>query len=124
MPRLTERELRRETVDGGARSDHALGEGRLSARLGWSKFALMSPPAASMRLGRAQGAHWYFLRDRPISGGDVVQMCTSGGWIMGRFDWDSGVGGVPTFYFSVELDGGGVALLHFPIPERALLRRA
>jgi hypothetical protein len=86
--------------------------------------AAMSSPTGSLRLGRAQGADRFFLLDRPISGGDVVQMCASGGWITGRFEWDAGVGGVPTFYFSVELDGGGVAQLHFPIPERALLRWA
>lgn len=58
--------------------------------------------------------------DRPLCGGDVVQICGSGGWLTGRFEWDSG--SVPTFYFSIELDGGGVEQLHFPIPERALLR--
>ena len=41
----------------------------------------MSSPAGSLRLGRAQGADRFFLLDRPISGGDVVQMCASGGWI-------------------------------------------
>lgn len=78
--------------------------------------------ASSLRLGRAQGADRFFLHDRPVGGGDIVQLCTSGGWITGRFEWDAGVGGVPTFYFSVELEGGGVTQLDFPIPERALLR--
>jgi hypothetical protein len=80
----------------------------------------MTSPAGSLRLGRAQGAERFFLLDRPIGGGDVVQLCASGGWLTGRFEWDAG--GAPKFYFSVELEGGGVAQLHFPIPERALLR--
>lgn len=83
----------------------------------------MVGPSGSLRLGRAQGADRYFLLDRPVSGGDNVQLCTSGGWITGRFEWDAGRGDDPRFYFSVELEGGGdVAQLHFPIPERALLR--
>jgi hypothetical protein len=65
----------------------------------------MASLAGSLRLGRAQGADRFFLLDRPVSGGDVVQMCASG-----------------AFYFSIELDGGGVAQLHLPIPDRALLR--
>jgi hypothetical protein len=85
-------------------------------------IAPMASPSGTLRLGRAQGADRYFLLDRPISGGDVVQVCASGGWITGRFEWDSGEGGVPTFYFSIELAGGGVAQLDFPIPEGALLR--
>lgn len=82
----------------------------------------MPGPSGSLQLGRAQGAPRYFLLDRSIGGGDIVQLCTSGGWITGRFEWDAGTGGVPTFYFSVELEGGGVAQLHFAIPDRALLR--
>jgi hypothetical protein len=82
----------------------------------------MSMSASSLKLGHAQGADRFFLLERPVSGGDIVQMCASGGWITGRFEWDTGQGGAPTFYFSVELEGGGVAQLQFPIPERALLR--
>jgi hypothetical protein len=78
--------------------------------------------SGSLRLGRAAGAERYFLLDRPIRGGDVVQLCASGGWITGRFEWDPGRGGAPTFFFSVELEGGGVEQLSFEIPERALLR--
>jgi hypothetical protein len=82
----------------------------------------MTTSSGSLQLGHAQGAPRYFLLERPVQGGDIVQLCTSGGWVTGRFEWDAGMGGVPTFYFSVELDGGGVAELSFPIPERALLR--
>lgn len=82
----------------------------------------MSSTPASLSLGRAQGAPRYFLGDKPISGGDIVQLCTSGGWITGRFEWDPGEAGVPTFFFSLELDGGGVSQLQIAIPARALLR--
>lgn len=82
----------------------------------------MASSAGSLELGRAQGQERYFLVGRPVSGGDVVQICASGGWLTGRFEWDAGEGRAPTFYFSVELDGGGVAQLHLVIPERALLR--
>lgn len=86
-------------------------------------LSAMSEPSGSLQLGRAQGAMRYFLLDRAVNGGDVVQLCTSGGWITGRFEWDAGSDDGPMFYFSVELDGGGdVAQLRVPIPERALLR--
>jgi hypothetical protein len=83
---------------------------------------VMSTSSGSLTLGRAQGAERYFLLGKAVTGGDIVQLCASGGWITGRFECDSGTGGVPTFFFSVELDGGGVAQLQFPVPERALLR--
>lgn len=79
-------------------------------------------PAGFLTLGHAQGSTRYFLLDRPISGGDVIELCASGGWLTGRFEWDAGIDGEPMFYFSVELDGGGVEQLSFPIPDRALLR--
>lgn len=82
----------------------------------------MTEVSGSLSLGRAAGAERYFLLDRAIRGGDIVQLCASGGWITGRYEWDPGSSRPPTFYFSVELDGGGVEQLSFPIPERALLR--
>ena len=78
--------------------------------------------SGSLTLGRSQGAEHYFLLGRALHGGDIVQLCTSGGWLTGRFEHDHGEGGLPTFFFSVELDGGGIAQLHFPLPDRALLR--
>ena len=83
---------------------------------------MASSRASSLRLGRAQGTERFFLGNGPVSGGDIVQMCASGGSITGRFEWDAGSGGVPMFYFSVELEGGGVEQLRFVIPEKALLR--
>jgi hypothetical protein len=82
----------------------------------------MTAPAGSLRLGRAQGAERFILVGRPLSGGDVIQICASGGWITGRFEWDAGSGGPPMFYVSIELEGGGVEQLRFAIPDKALLR--
>lgn len=86
------------------------------------RSSMMTPTAGALRLGRAQGGERFFLVGRPISGGDVVQICASGGWLTGRFECDAGSGATPMFYFSVELEGGGVEQLRFPIPENALLR--
>lgn len=77
----------------------------------------------TLTLGRAQGAARYMLGGRGLSGGDLVQLCCSGGWITGRFECDSGTGQQPTFYFSVEVGGGKVEQQSLVIPEGALLRR-
>lgn len=44
-----------------------------------------------------------------------MQLCTSGGRLTGRFEHDPGEGGL-------DLDGGGIAQLQLPLPERALSR--
>jgi hypothetical protein len=82
----------------------------------------MSGESGALRLGRAQGAARYFLLDRPVSGGDVVQLCCSGGWITGRFEWDAGMGGAPIFFFSIELGAGGIAQQSIVLPSGALMR--
>jgi hypothetical protein len=51
-----------------------------------------------------------------------VQLCCSGGWIAGRFEWEGGTEAPPSFYFSIELAGGRTAQQVLPIPEGALLR--
>jgi len=78
--------------------------------------------SGSLQIGHAQGAPRYFLLGRPLSGGDIVQVCCSGGWITGRFEWDGDAEGPPSFYFSIELDGGGIAQQRLALPERALMR--
>ena len=70
------------------------------------------------RGGRSK--HW--LLGRTVNGGDPLELCCSGGWIIGRYEW---VGGdaPPRFHFSVELAGGGrVWESSFDLPEGALLR--
>jgi len=83
----------------------------------------MSDGGAPLRLGRAQGSDRWLLDDRPLSGGDIGQLWCSGGWLTGRFECDSGTGGAPTFYFSIELGAGRVEQQKLILPEGALLRR-
>lgn len=75
-----------------------------------------------LRLAPAQGSVRYFLDDRVLHGGDIVELCCSGGWLKGRFEWDPGMGTAPSFHFSIELGGGEVAPQVLELPERALLR--
>ena len=82
----------------------------------------MASESGTLKLGRAQGGERYFLGGRIVRGGDIVQLCCSGGWITGRFEWDHGMGTGPTFYFSIELEGGGVVQQSLELPEGALLR--
>jgi hypothetical protein len=82
----------------------------------------MANETISLRLGRAQGTDRYFLGDRIVRGGDLVELCCSGGWIKGRFEWDPGMEAAPMFYFSIELDGGGVMQHALELPDRALMR--
>lgn len=84
----------------------------------------MSDEGAPLRRGRAQGTERWFIDDRPLHGGDIVQLCCSGGWLTGRFECDSGTGDAPTFYFSIELGAGRVDQQKLTLPEGALLRRA
>ena len=67
------------------------------------------------------GRSRYYLLTRPLNGGDVVELCFSGGWVAGRFEW-SGLPHAPRFHFSVELGGGRVWESSFELPEDALLR--
>ncbi len=77
-----------------------------------------------LRLGHAQGAPRWLLEDKPLVGGDVVQLCCSGGWLTGRFECDAGTGNAPTFFFTIEIAGGRVEPRSLVLPDGALLRRA
>ena len=83
----------------------------------------MPSSPSTLRLASTQSGLRYFLLERPLRGGDVVQLCCSGGWLTGRFEWDMGAEGGPRFFFSIELHGGGIEQHSLPIPEGALLRR-
>ena len=62
----------------------------------------------------------YCLAGRPINGGDTIELCISGGWITGRFEWTP-EDELPTFHFSIELVRGQ-APLSILLPEGARLR--
>ncbi len=84
----------------------------------------MSNDGAPLQSGAAHGRLRWFLNDRPLDGGTIVQLCCSGGWLTGRFECDSGTGDAPTFFFSIELGGGELSQQKLALPEGALLRRA
>ena len=65
----------------------------------------------------------YYLADRPVHGGDTLQLCFSGGWVTGRYEWNADPSERPRFHCSIELEGGEVEECSIPIPEGALLRR-
>lgn len=71
----------------------------------------------------AHGTTRWSLGDRPLRGGDIVQICCSGAWLTGRFECDSGTGDQPKFFFSIELGGGEVDQQKIVLPEGALMRR-
>ena len=83
----------------------------------------MSSEGTPLRLGTAQGSARWFAGDRALNGGDIVQLCCSGGWLTGRFECDAGTNDAPTFFFSIELGGGRVEQQKIVLPEGALLRR-
>jgi hypothetical protein len=65
----------------------------------------------------------YSLQGKPLRGGDTVALCFSGGWVIGRFEWNSDPAEPPRFHCSIELEGGKVEMIDIAIPERALLLR-
>jgi hypothetical protein len=65
----------------------------------------------------------HYLLERPLSGGDVIELCMSGGWVTGRYEW-AGEAQLPRFHFSVELGEGRVWESSFALPEGALVRWA
>jgi hypothetical protein len=84
----------------------------------------MTGRAKSLDLRDGASGPRYHLAGRPVAGGSVVQLCFSGGWVTGRFEWSGQADEKPHFHCSVELDGGGVEEHVVEIPERALLRWA
>jgi len=83
----------------------------------------MTTEPETLRLAPAQGTLRWTLGGRVLHGGDLIQVCCSGGWITGRFEVGSDVDAKPLFYFSIELGGGKVAQQFIEIPEGALVRR-
>jgi len=81
----------------------------------------MSDPGV-LELVRAQGTVRYALLGRALSGGDIVQLCCSGGWLTGRFEWSGEFDTPPCFFFSIELQGGRVDQRMLDLPDGALLR--
>jgi hypothetical protein len=79
----------------------------------------MQRDVSSLARGFAQGSPRFILGDRALSGGDIVEVCCSGGWLAGRFEWDDAGA---YFHFSIELGAGEVAAQRIALPEGALMR--
>ena len=87
-------------------------------------FRIMpSQPASTLKLMQTLSGLRYCLDDKPLLGGDTLALCFSGGWVIGRFEWNSDPSVAPRFHCSVELVGGKVEPFDLAIPEGALLRR-
>jgi hypothetical protein len=82
----------------------------------------MAHGADTLQLQTSLSGPRYFLADRLVSGGSVLQLCFSGGWVTGRFEWSGDFAEPPRFHASIELAGGEVAMHAIDLPEGALLR--
>ncbi len=82
----------------------------------------MPSAPAPLRPGPNPALPRYYLGERALSGGDVLQLCISGGWVTGRYEYDPGIQPHPRFHFSIELDGGSQSQQAIELPEGALVR--
>jgi hypothetical protein len=77
----------------------------------------------ALQLVETQSGFRYALRGKPLYGGDTIALCFSGGWVIGRFEWNSDLDRPPRFHCSIEIEGGRVAAFSLDIPEGALVLR-
>jgi hypothetical protein len=77
----------------------------------------------SLRLVSARSGLRYALHGKPLHGGDTLALCCSGGWLIGRFEWNSAADEPPRLHCSIELGGGRVAPFSIELPEGALMVR-
>jgi len=84
---------------------------------------MSSEPVGTLKLAETLSGLRYCLDGKPLRGGDILELCFSGGWVVGRFEWTSDPAERPTFHCSIELVGGKVEPFDLAIPEGAILRR-
>jgi hypothetical protein len=77
----------------------------------------------ALELRSAPSGLRHYLGGRPLHGGDLLQLCFSGGWVTGRYERDREHPDRAWFHCSIELDGGRTAEHVLAIPEGALVRR-
>ena len=64
----------------------------------------------------------HYLGGRLVNGGDVIEICFSGGWVVGRYERTKDPAR-PLFHCSIELcEGRGVAACVIEIPDGAMVR--
>lgn len=78
--------------------------------------------AGSLELRDTQGRLRFFLDGRVVSGGSTLELCFSGGWVVGRFEWSGDAAEAPRFHASIELAAGGVVEHSLSLPDGARLR--
>jgi hypothetical protein len=84
---------------------------------------MSSGSAETIEIAETLSGWRYCLEGRPLHGGDTVALCFSGGWVIGRFEWNSDLSERPRLHCSIELVGGKVEPFSLVIPEGAILRR-
>jgi hypothetical protein len=79
--------------------------------------------ASAFQRTERDGRVKYELAGRAVQGGDVVELCFSGGWVTGSFEWSGGGNDVPCFHYSIELmTDGEVVRGSLEIPVGAAMR--
>jgi hypothetical protein len=81
----------------------------------------MPAPSHTFVLRHGLTGDRYYLDGKVLNGGDILELCFSGGWVAGRYEWSPDRG--PLFFCSIELAEGGVIEHVLEIPDGALLRR-
>ncbi|MBI5533599.1 MAG: hypothetical protein HY898_12845 [Deltaproteobacteria bacterium] len=79
-------------------------------------------PSETLELRDGLSGPRYYLASRPLAGGTPIQLCFSGGWVTGRFEWSGDYADRPRMHCSIELCGGGTFDHSFEIPEDAIVR--
>jgi hypothetical protein len=83
----------------------------------------MSTPSQTVRLVERDGRARYWLGDRPVNGGDPIDLCFGGGWVTGRFEWTGARVERPRFHYSISLVAQGrVVEGDLELPEGAVVR--
>jgi len=83
----------------------------------------MRTDAETLELVERPGRLRHYLAGRPVHGGDPIDLCFSGGWVTGRYEWTGEPTDRPVFHYSLELlADGAVVQGTLDIPEGAVLR--
>jgi len=83
----------------------------------------MRTAAETLELITRNGRLRYQLAGRVVTGSDLIDLCFSGGWVTGRYEWRGDLGERPRFHYSIEMMAEGrVTEGTIEIPEGAVLR--
>lgn len=83
----------------------------------------MRSDGETLHLIERHGRIRHYLAGRVVQGGDPIDLCFSGGWVTGRYEWSGATHELPRFHYSIELMAEGkVVEGTLEIPEGAVLR--